>query len=111
MKSCKSRALATVAGFLGVVAVGAVSAIASTSHVVSQADKAFSTKKLTVAAGDSVSFVNDDKVKHNIVIKKMDVSSGIQKPGEKVDVLFDKNGKFKVRCGIHPKMKVTVLVK
>lgn len=99
------------AALLGAASLGTISALASTNHTVSQADKAFSTKKMSIAAGDSITFVNDDKIKHNIVIKKMDVSSGIQGPGEKVDVVFDQNGKFKVRCGIHPKMKVTVVVK
>lgn len=111
MKLFGFSATTGAAAVLGVVTLGAISALASTSHMVSQADKAFSTKKMSIVAGDSITFVNEDKVKHNIVIKKMDVSSGIQAPGEKVDVTFDQNGKFKVRCGIHPKMKVTVVVK
>ncbi|TQV82309.1 cupredoxin domain-containing protein [Denitrobaculum tricleocarpae] len=111
MKYFGFKASTGAAALVAVGGLGAISAFASTSHVISQAEKAFSTKKMEVAVGDSITFVNDDKVKHNIVIKKMDVSSGIQKPGEKIDVLFDKNGKFKVRCGIHPKMKVTVVVK
>lgn len=96
---------------LSVTTLGVVSALASNNHTISQADKVFSIRKMSLAVGDSVTFVNDDKVKHNIVIKKMDLSSGVQEPGEKFDVTFDRNGKFKVRCGIHPKMKVTVVVK
>lgn len=111
MKSLKHKVLAGTAGAICAITIGAMAAAAATTHTVSQNGKKFSEKKMSIAAGDIITFVNDDKVKHNIVIKKMDVSSGIQKPGEKVEVVFDENGKFKVRCGIHPKMKITVLVK
>ena len=111
MRLITKRVMAGVVCITGAAALSAVAAVASTNHVVTQVGKKFSEKKMSIAAGDSVTFLNEDKVKHNIVIKKMDVSSGIQAPGEKVDVVFDENGKFKVRCGIHPKMKITVLVK
>jgi plastocyanin len=39
------------------------------------------------------------------------VDKGLQKPGETINQLFDKSGKFVVRCSIHPKMKMTVTVK
>ncbi|WP_282608758.1 plastocyanin/azurin family copper-binding protein [Pelagibius sp. Alg239-R121] len=110
MKIFKNKVISAAALALLAAAFGAVTATASTNHTISQTGKKFSEKKMSIAAGDSITFVNDDKVKHNIVIKKMDVSTGIQQPGEKVDVAFDENGKFKVRCGIHPKMKITVVV-
>ena len=35
---------------------------------------------------------------------------GLQKPGQDIKANFAKAGKYKVRCSIHPKMKMTVTV-
>lgn len=86
-------------------------ALANKTHMVSEKDKLFSVKSLEVAVGDTVSFVNDDDIKHNVLITKMKFDSGLQDTGAKTDVEFTKAGKFKVRCAIHPKMKMTVVVK
>ncbi len=59
-------------------------------------------------------FVNHDDVTHNInVIDEDDnaTDKGLQKPGEAIDQMFDKAGKFMIRCSIHPKMKMTIAVK
>lgn len=91
-------------------AVGlAAAAAAATGHNISQKEKKFSEKKLSVAVGDTITFVNDDSVKHNILIKDLGANSGMQGPGEQFAVTIEKGGKFKVRCGIHPKMKMTIL--
>lgn len=91
-------------------ALGCAMALAATSHVVTQSGKAFSEKKMSIALGDSITFKNDDSVKHNILVKKADFNSGMQEPGQEATVTFGEAGKFKVRCGIHPKMKLTVKV-
>lgn len=86
-------------------------AAANTNHTVSEKGKVFAPARLVVAKGDTVSFVNDDKSKHNVMIRSLKYNSGLQAPGESSDVTFDKAGNFKVRCAIHPKMKMTVTVK
>lgn len=101
------------AGFVTTTVLSAASigmVIAAANHEVIESDKKFSTKKLEISVGDTVTFVNNDTIKHNISIKKMKFNSGLQKPGKNVEVMFDKSGKFKVRCGIHPKMKLKVVV-
>lgn len=105
-KTYKLAALAGAAGF----AVANI-ALAATAHTVSEKGKAFSEKKLEVATGDKVVFVNDDKIKHNILISSMKFDSGLQDVGAKTEVIFADAGKHKVRCAIHPKMKMTVVVK
>ncbi len=99
-----------LAGLSVLCAVGAGAALAATSHQVIESDKKFSVKTVEISVGDTVTFVNNDTIKHNIAIKKMKFNSGLQEPGKNVDVVFDKSGKFKVRCGIHPKMKLKVVV-
>jgi plastocyanin len=101
------------AGFCAACVLGGAgfgAAIAGKNHEIIEADKKFSTKTIEIAVGDTLTFVNNDAIKHNITIKKMKFNSGLQEPGNDVEVIFDKNGKFKVRCGIHPKMKLKVVV-
>ena len=62
----------------------------------------------------SLNFQNQDDVSHNItVLNDNDDATdfGLQKPGETVKYAFDKAGRFKIRCSIHPSMKMTVTVK
>ncbi len=80
---------------------------------VNQAGQAFSETSLTIKAGDHVKFLNSDSVNHNILIQSGDDDDdakdlGVQPPGSSVDALFDKAGKFKIRCHIHPSMKLNV---
>ena len=109
MTQVKLTAVIAVTGALGFASMNA--ALASKTHTVSEKGKAFSAKMLEVAVGDTVSFVNDDDIKHNVLISKMKFDSGLQDMGAQTDVAFDKAGKFKVRCAIHPKMKMTVVAK
>ena len=81
---------------------------------VGQAGQAFSVKLITLAVGDTAVFLNDDDVRHNIRILDEDdamTDIGIQQPGEKLTYKFTKAGRFRARCGIHPGMKLTVIVK
>ena len=101
--------LFTASGYV-FMALGCAAALAAAGHTVTQDGKAFSEKKMAIAAGDSIAFMNNDGVKHNILIRKIDFNSGTQEPGQEAVATFDKAGKYKVRCGIHPKMKMTVVV-
>lgn len=82
-------------------------------HVVSQKSKAFSVKKLTVQAGDTVRFVNDDPFAHNVFslsdVKSFDLGSYAQ--GLSKSVLMDKSGIVDVECAVHPDMKMIIEVK
>jgi cytochrome c peroxidase len=81
---------------------------------IDQVGQKFSQTTLAVGTGDTVHFVNHDDVTHNINVIDADdntTDKGLQKPGDTIDQLFDKAGKFTIRCSIHPKMKMTVVVK
>lgn len=80
-----------------------------------QAGQAFSETDMAIAAGTHVNFLNQDDVKHNILVQAGDDDDdakdmGIQSPGQSINVPFDKAGKFTVRCHIHPGMKLNVTV-
>jgi plastocyanin len=96
------------AGFVG---------CASLAHAadvnIDQVGQKFSMPSVTVKAGDTLHFKNQDDVTHNInVINSSDDADdkGLQKPGETIDQKFPTAGDYMVRCSIHPKMKMSVKV-
>ena len=95
------------------VALAAVSFDATAAEVkVEQKSKKFSQKKVSAAVGDTMVFVNADGFTHNLFSKKgVTFDSGVMKPGDVYKLKLDKAGKFRVRCAIHPKMKLRVTVK
>lgn len=92
--------------------VAAQPALAGQEHVVSQKNKAFSVKKLTIKVGDTIKFVNDDNFAHNVFSlsapKSFDLGS-FGNGGSK-SVTFDKPGKVEVECAVHPDMRLDVEV-
>ena len=99
--------VATVAG-----AWLATSAAAAGEVVITQKGKAFSEKQVTLKVGDTISFVNDDDITHNVYSRSKGhtFDIGAQRPGTAVSHQFAASGKVKVRCAIHPRMKLTVNV-
>jgi plastocyanin len=101
---------------LGVVAAMialslAPAAIAS-EVIVTQENKAFSEKSLSIKSGDVVKFVNKDDIVHDVhsTTDGYDFDLGSQQPGSETSYTFGQPGKVKVRCAIHPKMKLEVTV-
>ena len=97
------------------LALGASIPASAADKAISQAGQSFSETDITVANGTHIKFMNQDDVKHNILVQAGDDDDdakdmGIQAPGQTIDVPFDKSGKFTIRCHIHPSMKMTVTV-
>lgn len=90
----------------------ATSAVAK-DHLISQKGKAFSAEELTISVGDKVVFKNEDDTSHNVFSsgEGMKFNLGIQKQGAESSHSFDKPGTVEVRCAIHPKMKLKIVVK
>lgn len=100
---------------LGVIAPLLVSmGVSASTTTIEQSGQQFSEKSLALQRGDSVTFANHDDVTHNIGVVDADdevVDLGLQKPGQSLTYEFDKAGRFKVRCSIHPSMKMTINAK
>jgi len=97
------------------VAAGLVAAtvwIQAASHPVSQKGKVFAPGTITVKAGESVTFKNDDDVTHNAfsTSKGNEFNAKAQTPGSSADVVFKTKGKVTVKCAFHPAMSLTVTV-
>ncbi|KJC47101.1 hypothetical protein UP09_10715 [Bradyrhizobium sp. LTSP885] len=98
------------------ILMGLVVAVpAATTITVIQRGLALNTASVSLTKGDRLSFTNDDDVIHNIHIfgpgtdENMDL--GLQKPGKLLSYKFDKAGAYRVRCNIHPSVKMAVTVK
>jgi amicyanin len=74
---------------------------------------AFSPDNITVKAGATVTWTNDDNVPHQIVADaadQTDFKSDVLYTGQAYSYTFNKAGKFGYHCQIHPSMKATVIV-
>ena len=94
---------------LGLVAA----AQAATTVTVSQHGMTLSKTSATISRGDKIVFTNEDDIIHNIHIfgpGDFDKDLGLQKPGATLSYVFDKAGSARVRCNIHPSVKMTVTV-
>ena len=79
---------------------------------VSQKNRAFQVSTATLAAGNTLRFVNEDEFIHQVYVNSPQLSfeSPEQNPGELIELRFPVSGTFEVRCHIHPKMLLTVNV-
>ena len=79
---------------------------------IKQKGKKFSEKEVSIKAGQTITFVNDDNVAHNVytIINGEKVDLGLQRVGEKGDITYDEKNTYRVRCAIHPRMKLVVKV-
>lgn len=87
--------------------------LARENHQISQKGRAFNLKEITVEAGDTIQFLNDDPYIHQIFIHSptFNFDSAEAEPGRRIDVQFPSRGIYEVRCHIHPKMLLAVTVK
>jgi plastocyanin len=81
---------------------------AATRGTVRMAGRAFSPATLTIAAGGSVAFQNDDDRAHTATGDAID--SGILEPGRTYAKTFPSPGRFSFLCLLHPEMTGTVVV-
>jgi plastocyanin len=93
---------------------GAALTLADTPVTVSQKGLRFSVDEVKAHKGQTVVFVNDDRTTHNITVSGgangVEVNGGLQAPGGEFKMPFAKAGTYEITCGIHPKMKMTVVV-
>ena len=88
-------------------------AASESAHMISQKDKAFSEKEITIHPGESITFKNDDSVAHNVFSSSPGFEFNLknQAPGAEATQTFNQEGDCEIRCAIHPKMKLIVHVK
>lgn len=70
----------------------------------------FDPQSVTVQAGQTVQFVNDDQVTHNVVDSGDNISSGDIEAGKSWNYTFTKAGDYQYVCTYHSWMKGEVKV-
>ncbi len=105
------RLAAAIAFFMGIF----VAVQAATTMTVGQRGLLLTQSSASLAKGDRIIFTNEDDVIHNIHIfgpgNDDSTDLGLQKPGATLTYKFDKAGAYRVRCNIHPSVKMAVTVK
>src|ERR1700694_1385945 len=82
------------------------------NQMVHQQGRVFSSESMAIKKGETITFLNDDTVSHNIIStsKGTEFNRGSQSPGTSTDVTFKEAGDVLVLCAIHPRMKMAVKV-
>ncbi|PVH27975.1 cupredoxin domain-containing protein [Pararhodobacter oceanensis] len=88
----------------------ATSANATTTHEVSIEGFAFSPASLSIAAGDTVTFTNNDAAPHTATAQSAGLDTGTLNSGDSESLTFNTPGTFAYRCRFHPAMRGTVTV-
>jgi plastocyanin len=105
MKSLKvGLALAFIAG---------ASVALAAERTISQKGQVFSESAVEIKKGDTLVFLNDDNVVHNVLSTTPGnvFNLGSIGPGHSTPVTFDKSGELQVLCAIHPSMKMSVKIR
>ncbi|HYW53754.1 MAG TPA: cupredoxin family copper-binding protein [Dongiaceae bacterium] len=82
----------------------------STTYVVHIRDDTFSPPSVTVKAGDTVTFVNDDDDAHTATADDGSWDSEGLNQGQRWSRTFLKAGRVAYHCTVHPFMKGTLVV-
>lgn len=73
-------------------------------------DFRFAPAEVTVAAGTTVRWENDDDATHSVAVRALDVESEDLAQGDTFERTFDEPGEFPYVCGIHNYMEGIVTV-
>jgi plastocyanin len=89
--------------------ISSTSASSQSGNMVTIVNFQFNPGTLTIKAGDTVEWKNNDSATHTIVFDNF--KSGSVNQGDSYKHTFDTAGTFNYSCGIHPSMKETIVVK
>lgn len=78
---------------------------------VSIANFAFMPGDLTIAAGESIEWTNDDGAPHGLLFKDGAAGEALMLPGASFSRRFDKPGSYEYACSIHPYMTAKITVR
>ena len=104
MRTLVAFSIVTLAG----MGVGALAA----EVTIGQKNRLFSQAEVAVKKGETIVFVNDDDIMHNVLSNSAgyEFNLGSQAPGIATPVNFNKPGQLTVLCAIHPRMRLVVKV-
>jgi len=106
-----ARALATLAALIGLALLpGAATSAAPPANRITIKDFIFAPTSLTIKAGTTVTWLNEDEEPHTVVSATGLFRSQAIDTKESFAFKFDKPGEYHFICTIHPQMMGTVIV-
>jgi len=84
---------------------------APATNSVSIVNMAFSPVTITVTAGSTITWTNNDNMTHTVTADDSSFDSGNITMGSKYSKTFSTAGTYTYHCTIHPNMKGTIIVK
>ena len=103
--------IATIAEFAFAGMLLLVGSAKAEEHVIPIKDFMFMPMAMTIAAGDTVTWDNQDGEPHTVVSLDGAFRSQALDEKDKFSHQFTQAGTFKYLCSIHPKMVGTIIVK
>jgi plastocyanin len=109
----KLGAFARCGAALVLLFAGTGGGLGEDANTIVQNGRAFHPNEITIPAGTTLNFNNQDEFIHQIYVDSpnFDYDSAEQQPGIVFHITFPNAGTFAIRCHIHPKMLLTVHVK
>ena len=91
----------------------AVPAASASIVTVGQRDRAFSVPQLNVTRGTVVRFTNEDDYPHQVSVRGPGTAydSDLIEAEAFAELAFPGAGSFEVRCGVHPRMRMSIQVR
>jgi plastocyanin len=86
-------------------------AAAAAPVIIHMHDFMFDPNTVTISAGGSVEWDNDDGARHTVTATDKSFDSGDLKPGQKWSHVFATAGTYSYTCNQHPEMTGTIVVK
>jgi plastocyanin len=77
---------------------------------ISIANFAFDPATITIPAGTTITWTNNDSASHNVTADDGSWGSDSLATGATFSFTFDKVGTYAYHCGVHPSMKATITV-
>ena len=102
---------AASAAVLGFGVLGAALALGPAASAVNIDNFSFSPPTITVAAGTTVKWTNDDDIPHTVRAVDGSFHSRAMDTGDSFSFTFAKPGVYSYFCSLHPKMVGKVVVK
>jgi plastocyanin len=81
------------------------------ARTVSIADFLFGPEKVTVAAGQPITWTNTDASPHQVSVQGKPQRTKVMLKGQSAELAFNEAGTFNYICGLHPNMKGSIEVK
>jgi plastocyanin len=107
----QKRPLASILAIVGIALLSQGASLARDDADVSIVSMRFDPAKIEIRKGESITWTNNDDRDHTIEASDGSFKSGNLSRGKTYRYTFKKTGTYNYGCGLHPRMKGTVVVK